>query len=76
MRKQMIYPEIAKYMAIKKINQKELAEVVGISQQSLSVKLTGKCDFRRSEMVSIREYFKEADPGLTMDKLFNIFLSQ
>ena len=70
MRRQMIYPEIAKYMAIKRVNQKELAGYIGISQQSLSVKLIGKADFRLSEVTAIRDYFRNANPDITMDKLF------
>lgn len=73
-RRQIIYPEIAKYMAIKRVTQKDLAEAIGLSQQSLSLKLIGKADFKRSEMVAIRNYFRDSNPEITMDKLFHIFL--
>lgn len=71
-----IYPEIAKCMACKQLNQKDLADLLGISQQAISQKLKGKTEFRRSEMVVLREDFKEVYPEITMDKLFQIFLPQ
>lgn len=72
-RRQIIYPEIAKYLAVKNITQKELAEKIDLSPQMLSLKLIGKADFRRSEMIAIRDFFRTADPEITMDKLFHIF---
>ncbi len=71
----MIYPEIAKMMAIKKMNQTDLAKIIGVTQQAASKKLKGTTDFKRGEMIAIKEYFEDIDPNITMDSLFSIFLN-
>ena len=69
----MLFPEIAKCMAIKNMNQKDLASILSITPQSIGRKLNGKVDFRRNEMVRIKEHFKDIAPDITMDELFKIF---
>ena len=71
----MIFPEIAKYMACKKMYKKDLAEVIGVSPQAVGRKLNGKVDFRRDEMIKIKEHFKDVAPNVTMEELFQIFLA-
>lgn len=71
----MIFPEIAKYMACKKMHQKDLAKVVGVSQMAISQKLNGNSEFVLSEMQKIKEHFKDIAPDITMEKLFEIFLA-
>jgi hypothetical protein len=43
----MIFPELAKLMAFEKMRQKDLGDILGISQQSTALKLNGKTDFSR-----------------------------
>ncbi len=73
----MIYPELAKLMAIKRMTQTDLGTVVGCTQQAISYKLIGRTDFKLSEMQKIKGYFKDVCPDITMDKIFeeNIFLA-
>jgi DNA-binding Xre family transcriptional regulator len=72
-----MFPELAKLMAYKHINQKGLAKILGISWQAVSKKLSGKTDFKRREMIAIKKYFLDICPNLTIDTLFreDIFLS-
>lgn len=70
----MIYPEIARLMACKKMNQTSLAKVLNISQQAVSKKLNGDSDFKRREMIAIKNHFADIAPDITMEKLFEIFL--
>lgn len=69
----MVYPEIAKYMACKRMSQKDMAKIIGVSQQAASKKLNGITDFKRTEMVALIECFKNIESNLTMDQLFKIF---
>jgi len=71
-----MFPELAKLMAYKRISQTYLAKVIGITQQALSKKLIGKSEFKRSEMIKVKEYFSDICPGITMEQLFtkDIFL--
>lgn len=62
----MIHNLIAE-MAIKKITQKELSEVTGIKQRTLSDKLRGRTEFTLAEMIVIRD---TCFPDLTLDYLF------
>jgi predicted transcriptional regulator len=71
----MVFPEIAKCMACKKMYQTDLAKLLGVSQMSVSRKLNGKSEFTRSEMIKIKEHFKDVAPEVTMEKLFDIFLT-
>jgi hypothetical protein len=69
-----IFPELAKLMNCKRMFQNDVAKLLGQSQQGISLKLKGKSEFRRDEMVTLRDYFRDIDPELTMDKLFEIYL--
>lgn len=69
----MIFPEIAKLMICKKMQQQDVAKVIGVTQQAASKKLKGTTEFKRREMVALKEHFKDIDPDITMDKLFSIF---
>jgi DNA-binding XRE family transcriptional regulator len=73
-----MFPELIKLMAIKKMYQSDLAKVLGISQQALSLKMIGESEFKRNEMIKIKEYFSDVCPNITMDQIFeaNIFLPQ
>lgn len=66
----MIFPELAKLMAFEKMRQKDLGNILGISQQSTALKLNGKTDFSRKEMQVIKEHFKKNYPDITMDQIF------
>jgi len=66
----IVFPEIAKYMSYKKLRHKDLAKVVGVSQQAITKKLNGESEFKRSEMKKIQKYFSDVASGITMDKLF------
>jgi predicted transcriptional regulator len=71
-----MYPELLKLMGCKRMKHKELAKIIGVSQQATSKKIRGETEFRRSEMQKIRDYFKEYYPTITMDQIFtnDIFL--
>lgn len=73
-----MYPELIKLMAYKSMKHKDIATILGISQQATSKKIKGETEFRRSEMKKIKEYFRQYYPEITMDQIFtqDIFLSQ
>lgn len=48
------------------ITQKELAEIIGISEQSMNLKLKGKRQFKANEIGKIARYF-----DIEVDFLFN-----
>lgn len=50
--------------------QTDLAEALGITYQSVSIKLNGKSDFTRSEIYRIMKMY-----NLTSDQLYDIFFS-
>lgn len=58
------------YRKMLKINQCELANLLGISATSYSKKETGKTEFTQSEMVKITQYIKSLVPDITMDDIF------
>ena len=60
-----MYPNLMAEMARQKINQSRLAELLGISERTMSDKLRGYADFKLSEMMKIRDQF-----GKTLDYLF------
>ena len=74
----MVFPELAKLMALKKMTHKSLAEVVGCKQQAMTKKLNGETEFKRSEMIALKSYFLKEFPNqaITMENLFteDIFL--
>ena len=61
-----MYDNLRAEMARKDLHQRELAESIGIAQQSLRNKLRGKCDFKLREMRGIQKNF----PGCSLDYLF------
>lgn len=51
-------------------NQNDLAELLGISYQSVSIKINGKKDFTRTEIFKIKYFY-----NLTNDEIGDIFFS-
>lgn len=52
----------------KKITQTQLAKFLGLSTRGLNMKILGTHEFKRDEMIKIRdEYF----PDKTLDELFS-----
>ncbi|SEI59085.1 DNA-binding transcriptional regulator, XRE-family HTH domain [Alkalibacterium gilvum] len=51
-------------------NQKQLADILEITPQSLSAKENGRRSFNDFEKVLLLDLFKEIEPELTIDKLF------
>lgn len=63
----MIYGNLRNEMAKNKITQTRIAKFLGVSQNSLNMKIMGKTDFTMEEATKIqKEYF----PKLTLDYLF------
>lgn len=58
------------YRKMLKINQCELASLLGISATSYSKKETGKIEFTQSEMIKITQCIKSLVPNVTMDDIF------
>jgi len=73
-----MYPELVKLMAYRNMKHKDIANILGISQQAASLKLKCKTEFKRSEMQKVKEYFKKHYPDITMDQIFtqDIFLAR
>lgn len=64
------YPELLKLKACKRLTDKDLAKIVGVTQQTMSRKLRGESEFKRSEMQKIKEFFQKDFSEITVDKLF------
>ena len=47
------YSELFGAMSKKRMNQYELAKAIGVTPSTLSIKLSGKGEFKQSEMLSI-----------------------
>ncbi len=62
-----MFPNLRAEMARKNIKPKKLANILGISYDSIINKLNGKTDFTRSEIFKIRDTFF---PGLKLEYLF------
>lgn len=72
--------ELRKLLAITGTKHKDLAKVIGVSQQATSKKIKGEAEFKQTEMILITEYFKKLQtensylqknyPPVTMDLLF------
>jgi len=62
-----MYPNLRAEMARKNIKATVVAEVLGISYDTMSNKMTGKSDFTRAEIFKIRDEFF---PNLTLEYLF------
>lgn len=69
-----MYPELIKLMAHNSMKHKDLASILGISQQATSKKIKGQTDFKRTEMQKVREYFKKSYPEITMDQIFTCYI--
>jgi transcriptional regulator with XRE-family HTH domain len=70
----IIFPEIAKLMSMKKMYQKDIAKLIGVTPQHAGRILSGKAEFKRSDMVKIKAHFADVAPDISMDNLFAIFL--
>lgn len=53
-------------MARRKMSMKALAEVTGISYESMKNKMSGVTEFKRSEMIQVKKEF----PDCSLDYLF------
>lgn len=62
-----MFPNLRAEMARKQITLIALAEETGINIETLKDRLAGVSEFRRSEMVAIKNIF----PEFTMDYLFS-----
>lgn len=62
-----MYPNLEAEMARKKITQAKLAEILGITPTTLSLKLNGKSSLSLKECVKIK---KSAFPDKSLDYLF------
>lgn len=70
----MVYPQLARLMSMKCMNQKNLSNIIGRSQQITSKKLNGESDFKRSEMQLIKAHFIDIEPDITMDSIFERYI--
>jgi DNA-binding XRE family transcriptional regulator len=61
-----MYPNLMAEMARARIQQKELAKDLGITEKTMSAKMRGEADFKLGEMRVIRNKL-----GKTMDYLFD-----
>ena len=73
-----MYPELLKLMGYKNMKHKDLAKIIGVSQQAASKKIRGETEFKRSEMQKIKAFFQKDFPEITMEQIFTteIFLPQ
>lgn len=62
-----MYPNLRAEMARKNIKSVVVAEILGISYDTMSNKMNGKSDFTRTEIFKIRDKFF---PDLTLEYLF------
>ena len=71
---------LIKLLAITEMKHKDLAKVIGVSQQATSKKIKGEAEFKQREMILIIKYFKKLQqedeylrnnhPPITMDLIF------
>lgn len=62
-----MYPNLMAEMARARIQQKELAAALGITEKTMSAKMRGEADFKLGEMRLIKKKL-----GKTMDYLFDM----
>lgn len=62
-----MYPNLMAEMARARIQQKDLAAALGITEKTMSAKMRGEADFKLGEMRVIRNKL-----GKTMDYLFAV----
>ncbi len=67
MAKKPYYPILEAEIAKKGLVKKEIAEELKIEPRTFSLKLSGKREFRFSEILSIRKHF----PEYSIEELFN-----
>lgn len=61
--KESKYHNLKVAMFAKKVNQKELADVLGITEQALNSKLNGRSDFTIGEAQKAIEYLEIENPS-------------
>ena len=66
-RSEKVFPNLNAEMARRKIDIKSLAKITGIQYETLKNKLSGKTEFKRSEMYRIKT---DVFPLCTIDYLF------
>lgn len=57
-----MFPNLKAEMARNKITQSELAEILGITVGTMSLKLNGKSDFDLEECIKIKTFLKTKMP--------------
>ena len=62
------FPELEKQILIKGITKKNLAEILNITPECLSRKLTGRVDFTLREVKILHEMF----PNVSVEQLFDL----
>ena len=68
----MINRKLASLRTLYKINQSDLAEVIGVTINTFSSKERGVTAFTQQEMILITNHFKRFDSNITMDDIFFI----
>ena len=67
----MYYHNLRAELVRAELTQKDIAEAIGVSKSTLTSKITGKTDFKRSEMVTISKMLSSPQrPSLSIDYLF------
>ena len=62
-----MFPNLNAEMGRRKMSIKALSSATGIPYESMKNKMSGATEFKRSEMLAIKEEF----PGFTLDYLFS-----
>lgn len=69
--KSLLYYNLVKELEKRKISNTKLAENIGMSISTFSLKMTGHFDFKLKEMLVIQKYLKEkTGEDFTLDYLF------
>ena len=67
----MYYHNLRAELVRAELTQKDIAEAIGVSKSTLTSKITGKTDFKRSEMVVICKMLSSPKrPSMSIDYLF------
>jgi hypothetical protein len=69
----MAFPTLLQLMAVQKLSHKKVGEIIKGTQQLATKKINEETEFKRSEMINLRDYFRKEIPmpELTMDQLFS-----
>lgn len=67
-----MYRTLLGYRAMMELNQREMAEELGMSASNYSKKESDKIKFRVDEMIKVTDIVKKEFPNATMDMIFNI----